>query len=122
MGCNTSVPLKVLFLLKRSVVPSCEPASQEYTIDRIFHQMLMTENPDLMMTLLDMADRLVETVPCYCLRCDMTDISVEEAYRTPSVFLLVFMQMDHNRREGPADNRHHPPFFLTQQQFGIAAL
>ena len=80
MGCNASVPLKALFLLERSTVPSCEPASQEYTIDRIFHQMLMPENPELMMELLSMADRLVETVPCYCLRCDMTDHSVTVAY------------------------------------------
>ena len=80
MGCNGSVPLKALFLLERSIVPSCEPASQEYTIDRLFHQMLMPENPDLMMTLLDMADRLVETVPAYILRCDMTNASVLAAY------------------------------------------
>lgn len=80
MGCNASVPLKALYLLERSTVPSCEPASQEYTIDRIFHQMLMPENPEQMMNLLSMADRLVETVPCYCLRCDMTDHSVTVAY------------------------------------------
>ena len=80
MGCNASVPLKALFLLERSVVPSCEPASQEYTIDRLFHQMLMPENPELMMELLSMADRLVETVPCYRLLCDMADRSVVAAY------------------------------------------
>lgn len=80
MGCNASVPLKALFLLERSLVPSCEPASQEYTIDRIFHQMLMPENPELMIELLSMVDRLVETVPCYCLKCDMTYNSVSVAY------------------------------------------
>ena len=80
MGCNASVPLKALFLLERSPKPCCEPASQEYTIDRLFHQMLMPENPELMMELLSMADRLVETVPCYRLLCDMTDKSVVAAY------------------------------------------
>lgn len=80
MGCNASVPLKALFLLERSLVPCCEPASQEYTIDRIFHQMLMPENPEQMMELLSMTDRLVETIPCYCLKCDMTDASVLAAY------------------------------------------
>lgn len=80
MGCNASVPLKALFLLERSLEPACEPASQEYTIDRLFHQMLMPENPEQMLTLLDMADRLVETVPCYRLLCDMTDKSVVAAY------------------------------------------
>ena len=81
MGCNASVPLKALFLLERALNPTCEPASQEYTVDRLFHQMLMPENPELMMNLLTMADRLVETVPAYILRCDMTDASVIAAYQ-----------------------------------------
>lgn len=80
MGCNASVPLKALFLLERSTVPACEPADQEYSIDRLFHQLLMPEDPEQMMQLLDMVDKLVETVSCYRLRCDMTDDSVIAAY------------------------------------------
>lgn len=76
LGCNAAVPLKALFLLERAAVPSCEPASQEFSVDRLFHQLLMPEEPEQMMQLLDLADRLVETVPCYRLRCDMTDASV----------------------------------------------
>lgn len=81
MGCNASVPLKALFLLERSTEPTCEPADQEYSIDRLFHQLLMPEKPEQMIQLLDMVDRLVETIPCYRLRCDMTDNSVVVAYR-----------------------------------------
>lgn len=80
MGCNAAVPLKALFLLERASVPSCEPADQEFSVDRLFHQLLMPERADQMMQLLDMADRLVETVPCYRLCCDMTDASVTAAY------------------------------------------
>ena len=80
MGCNASVPLKALFLLERSTVPSCEPASQEYSVDRLFHQLLMPEKMEQMDTLLTMADRLLESVPCYRLCCDMTDASVVAAY------------------------------------------
>lgn len=80
IGCNASVPLKAMFLLERTTVPSCEPADQEYSIDRLFHQLLMPEKPEQMMQLLDMVDRLVETVPCYLLRCDMTFHSVLAAY------------------------------------------
>lgn len=80
MGCNASVPLKALFLLERSTVPSCEPASQEYSVDRLFHQLLMPEKMEQMDTLLSMADRLMESVPCYRLCCDMTDASVVAAY------------------------------------------
>ena len=81
MGCNASVPLKALFLLERATVPTCEPADQEYAVDRLFHQLLMPEKPEQMMQLLDMADRLIEIVPCYLLRCDMTEHSVLAAYK-----------------------------------------
>lgn len=85
MGCNASVPLKALFLLERSTVPTCEPADQEYSIDRLFHQLLMPEHPEQMMQLLTMVDKLVETVPCYRLRCDMTDDSVTAAYTVSNI-------------------------------------
>lgn len=81
MGCNASVPLKAMFLLERSTIPSCEPVSQEYSIDRLFHQLLMPEKPDQMIQLLDMVDKLVGNVPCYLLRCDMTEHSVLAAYK-----------------------------------------
>lgn len=80
MGCNASVPLKALFLLERSTAPTCEPAEQEYAVDRLFHQLLMPEKPEQVMRLLDMVDKLVENVPCYRLRCDMTELSVVAAY------------------------------------------
>ena len=80
MGCNASVLLKALFLLERATVPTCEPADQEYSIDRLFHQLLMPKKPEQMMQLLDMVDKLVESVPCYRLRCDMTETSVLAAY------------------------------------------
>ena len=80
MGCNASAPLKAMFLLERATVPACEPAEQEYSIDRLFHQLLMPEKPEQVMRLLDLVDRLVETVPCYRLQCDMTVNSVVVAY------------------------------------------
>ena len=85
MGCNASVPLRALFLLERSTEPSCKPADQEYSIDRLFHQLLMPEKPEQMVQLLDMVDKLVETVPCYRLLCDMTERSVLAAYNAANV-------------------------------------
>lgn len=80
LGCNGSVPLKALFLLERSAEPSCVRASEEYCIDRIFHQFLLPERTEQMEALLEMADRLIETVPTYLLRCNMTQESVMVAY------------------------------------------
>lgn len=80
MGCNASVPLKALFLLERAKNPSCEPAPEEHTVDKLFHQMLMPEDPNQMLQLLTLTDRLVETVPAYILRCNMQEESVVIAY------------------------------------------
>ena len=80
MGCNASVPLKALFLLERAKKPSCEPAPEEHTVDKLFHQMLMPEDPNQMLQLLTLTDRLVETVPAYILRCNMQEESVVIAY------------------------------------------
>jgi len=80
MGCNASVPLKALFLLERSPEPACEPAPEEESVDRLFRQLLMPEQPEQMECLLAMADRLMEAVPIYLLRCNMTLASVKTAY------------------------------------------
>ena len=80
MGCNDSVRLKALFLLERAISPSCEIAPQEYSVDRIFRQMLMPQQAEQMNTLLTMADALIESLPIYVLRCNMKDESVVAAY------------------------------------------
>ena len=80
MGCNAAVPLKKMFLLERSEVPACEPATQEFMIDHLFHQLLIPKQPEQMLLLLSMVNALLETVPFYRLQCDMTDRSVVVAY------------------------------------------
>ena len=86
MGCNASVPLKALFLLERAEVPSCVRASEEDSIDRFFRQLLLPERTDQMEALLEMADRLIQTVPVYILRCNMTEESVKAAYEAVRKF------------------------------------
>ena len=81
MGCNASVGLKAIFFLNRSSVPDAKPASQEQKVDLLFRQLLMPREPERMMRLLDMADKLVSTIPFYMLHCDMTEKSVLRAYQ-----------------------------------------
>lgn len=81
MGGNNSAPLKAIFFLNRSGVPSVAPASQAQKVDLLFRQLLMPREPERMMRLLDMADRLVSTIPFYILNCDMTEKSVLCAYQ-----------------------------------------
>lgn len=80
MGCNASVPLKAIFFLERAAVPECLAATEEYCVDRLFHQLLMPENPQRMEQLLAMVDCLVAEVPSYILRCNMKLESVIAAY------------------------------------------
>jgi len=84
MGCNASVPLRAIFLLERATEPVCVPALQEESIDRLFRQMLMPQQEEQMERLLEMADRLIESVPAYILHCDMTQDSVTAAYNASS--------------------------------------
>lgn len=81
MGCNASVRLKAIFFLNRSSVPGAKPASHEQKVDLLFRQLLMPREPERMMRLLDMADKLVCAIPFYMLHCDMTEKSVLCAYQ-----------------------------------------
>lgn len=81
LGCNASVPLKALFLLNRSDTPGAAPARQEQVVERLFRQLLLPREPERMVRLLNLADKLVGTVPFYELNCDMTETSVLCAYQ-----------------------------------------
>lgn len=81
MGCNASVPLKAIFFLRRSETVSTFPATHEQKVDLLFRQLLMPKEPERMVRLMDMADKLVTTLPFYILNCDMTEKSVLCAYQ-----------------------------------------
>lgn len=80
LNCNASVPLKALYLLERAEVPGCIRAPQSYSVDHIFRQLLMPVDMDQMDMLLTMVDRLLEAVPAFVLKCNMTADSVTTAY------------------------------------------
>lgn len=82
LGCNASVPLKAIFFLNRSSVPNVMIASPGQKVDLLFRQLLMPRQPERMLRLLDMADKLVSTIPFYILHCDMTEKSVLCAYQS----------------------------------------
>ena len=81
MGCNASVPLKAVFFLNRSNTPSAAPADPARLVEPLFRQLLLPKEAHRMLRLLDLADRLVDTVSFYTLNCDMTEKSVLCAYQ-----------------------------------------
>lgn len=80
MGCHASAPLKALFFLNRSDTPGAAPAGHAQRVELLFRQLLLPKEPERMVRLLNMADKLVSTVPFYILDCDMTERSVLCAY------------------------------------------
>ena len=80
MNSNCGVPLVGMFLVERASVPSCVPASQELSVPRVFRQLLLPKQPEQMDRMLTLADHLMETVPCFLLRCNMEPESVAAAF------------------------------------------
>ena len=80
LGCNSSVPLKAMFFLNRSNTPSAVPADPAQMVEPLFRQLLLPKDPERMLRLLTMADKLVGTVSFYRLNCDMSEASVLCAY------------------------------------------
>lgn len=81
LGCKASAPLKALFFLRRSDTPGAAPAGHAQCVELLFRQLLLPKEPEGMLRLLEMADKLIDTVPFYILDCDMTERSVLCAYR-----------------------------------------
>lgn len=81
LGCNDSAPLKAIFFLNQSREPEVVPATNAQKVDLLFRQLLMPKEPDRMLRLLDMADKLVGAIPFYILNCDISEASVLCAYQ-----------------------------------------
>lgn len=78
-GYNTMVPLKALCFLERGTENHLERISKAEAIPRLFHQLLLPKEPERMDRFLALVDRMLETTPCYLLRCDITPAAAETA-------------------------------------------
>ena len=75
-GCNKTVPLKAICFIDRAEHNSISPLEDNREImSRLFLQLVMPEEHRLMVKYLDFANKLINTVPFYLLRCNM-DLSV----------------------------------------------
>ena len=77
-GCNKTVPLKAICFLDRAEHNSISPLEDNREImSRLFLQLVMPEEHRLMVKYLDFANKLINTVPFYLLRCNM-DLSAAQ--------------------------------------------
>ncbi len=72
-GCNKTVPLRAVCFIERADSNRIEKIHDNgEKMRRMFNQLLVPENRDnLMLKYLDFANKLINTVPFYLLRCNM---------------------------------------------------
>ena len=80
MNSNQHVPLRAMFLVQRAPEPSCITVSTDISLPLVFRQLLLPKQPQALEHMLDLADHLLNTVPCWLLRCNMKDESVTAAF------------------------------------------
>ncbi len=80
MNSNQHVPMRAMFLVQRASEPSCIPVSTDISLPLVFRQLLLPKQPQALDHMLDLADHLLNTVPCWLLRCNMKDESVTAAF------------------------------------------
>lgn len=78
-GRNVMAPLKALCFLERGTENQLKRLSSAEVMPWLFHQLLLPKEPERMERFLTLVDRMLETTPCYLLRCDMTPAAAETA-------------------------------------------
>ncbi|MCD8090100.1 MAG: hypothetical protein LUD81_05665 [Clostridiales bacterium] len=81
LGNSDIVPLKGICLLERGLKNEIRPADNDTIIDRIFNQVLLPDEPELVVKQLELMDRLIESVPVYVLKCSMSQEAALTAYK-----------------------------------------
>ena len=77
---NTQTNLQAICFLERSQTNEIRTLSRDEIIDRIFHQLIIPKDPLLATKLLEMVDKLINKLPMYLLKCNISLEAVEIAY------------------------------------------
>ncbi len=79
-GCNDSVILKGLCFLEQAKENSIRRLTPAETAMRLFTQILMPTDEENAARTLELADKLVETVPSYLLKCDISETAMQTSF------------------------------------------
>lgn len=81
-GCNKTVPVEALCFIERALVNSIEKIEDNgEKMRRMFYQLTIPEDRgELRQKYLDFADKLINTVPFYLLRCNMELSAAQTAH------------------------------------------
>jgi len=79
-GIKSSAPLKGLCFLEQAKVNSIRRLSAAEVSTRLFSQLLLPEDEENVVATLDLADKLISTVPAYLLQCDISEEAVQKSF------------------------------------------
>jgi hypothetical protein len=80
LGENTSAPLKGLCFLEQAKQNAIRRLTVEEAAKRVFLQVLFPEEEENAARTLELIDRLIKTVPCYLLQCDISEEAVQTSF------------------------------------------
>ena len=80
LGDNTSAPLKGLCFLEQAKENSVIKLTPKEAASRIFTQILFPEDETNVTRTLELADKLVTEIPCYLLKCDVSEEAVQKSF------------------------------------------
>ena len=80
LGYNTGVPLKGLCFLEQAKENSVVKLTPAEAALRIFVQILLPEDETNAARTLELTDKLVTEIPCYLLKCDVSEEAVQKSF------------------------------------------
>ena len=81
LGSAESAPLKAICFLQRCQENRIEPMELRDAFPMMLQQTFLPEDPKMMLHTMDLIRRMSETVPCYCLHCNMEMDAAHVAYQ-----------------------------------------
>lgn len=80
LGRNEMVPVKAICFLERGETNVITHAKEQEVIDRIFHQLLMPQNPEEVEQQFALLEDLLGAVPCYRMQCNLQKNAANVAF------------------------------------------
>ena len=80
LGYNTNVPLNGLCFLEQAKENSIVKLTPAQAASRIFSQILFPEDETNAARTLELTDKLVRELPCYLLKCDISEEAVQKSF------------------------------------------
>ena len=80
IGSNISAPIRAIFFLEQAPENSAEPVDSFTALRMLMQQTVLPSGREDMAALLEMLGRLIEQVPMYRLRCNISDDAAQVAY------------------------------------------